>query len=208
MGAVSSSLVGGWCGPARPTHYAWRVISESADFSRAQPRFVVRIFGLSIGLHPRNTTHFGPNRTTAAVSAEFTRPMSTSTKSVDGRAEGSAIMLSPNIFSPRCIIFIIHELFRSCVEDRLAYLARECGLSAFQFSRAFRRTVGETPHQWLIRQRIERAKSCSTVTSRRSQTLRWHAVFAIKVISHGASPPGPGSVQDDGADPSVNEYAG
>jgi len=41
---------------------------------------------------------------------------------------------------------------------RLADLARECGLSASQFSRAFRRTVGETPHQWLIRQRIERAK--------------------------------------------------
>jgi AraC-like DNA-binding protein len=41
---------------------------------------------------------------------------------------------------------------------RLADLARECGLSTSQFSRAFRRTVGETPHRWLIRQRIERAK--------------------------------------------------
>ena len=42
---------------------------------------------------------------------------------------------------------------------RLADLARECGLSASQFSRAFRHTVGETPHQWLIRQRIECAKA-------------------------------------------------
>jgi AraC family transcriptional regulator len=42
---------------------------------------------------------------------------------------------------------------------RLADLARECGLSASQFSRAFRQTVGEAPHQWLIRQRIERAKA-------------------------------------------------
>ncbi|BBZ26277.1 transcriptional regulator [Mycolicibacterium madagascariense] len=42
---------------------------------------------------------------------------------------------------------------------RLADLARECGLSTSQFSRAFRRTVGESPHQWLIRQRIERAKT-------------------------------------------------
>lgn len=41
---------------------------------------------------------------------------------------------------------------------RLADLARECGLSASQFSRAFRRTVGVSPHQWLIGQRIERAK--------------------------------------------------
>jgi AraC family transcriptional regulator len=42
---------------------------------------------------------------------------------------------------------------------RLADLARECGLSTSQFSRAFRKTVGESPHQWLIRQRIERAKA-------------------------------------------------
>jgi AraC family transcriptional regulator len=42
---------------------------------------------------------------------------------------------------------------------RLADLARECGLSPSQFSRAFRKTVGESPHQWLIRQRIERAKA-------------------------------------------------
>jgi AraC family transcriptional regulator len=42
---------------------------------------------------------------------------------------------------------------------RLADLARECGLSVSQFSRAFRTTLGESPHQWLIRQRIERAKA-------------------------------------------------
>jgi AraC-like DNA-binding protein len=41
---------------------------------------------------------------------------------------------------------------------RLADVAAECGLSASQFSRAFRATVGESPHQWLIRQRIARAK--------------------------------------------------
>jgi AraC family transcriptional regulator len=42
---------------------------------------------------------------------------------------------------------------------RLADLARECGLSASQFSRAFRTTVGESPHRWLNRQRIEGAKA-------------------------------------------------
>jgi AraC-like DNA-binding protein len=42
---------------------------------------------------------------------------------------------------------------------RLADIARECGLSASQFSRAFRATVGEAPHRWLIHQRIERAKA-------------------------------------------------
>jgi AraC family transcriptional regulator len=43
--------------------------------------------------------------------------------------------------------------------QRLAEVARECGLSASQFSRAFRKTVGESPHHWLTRQRIERAKA-------------------------------------------------
>lgn len=41
----------------------------------------------------------------------------------------------------------------------LADIARECGLSTSQFSRAFQRSVGESPHRWLIRQRIERAKA-------------------------------------------------
>lgn len=42
---------------------------------------------------------------------------------------------------------------------QLADLARECGLSASQFSRAFRTTVGESPHRWLNRKRIERAQA-------------------------------------------------
>lgn len=42
----------------------------------------------------------------------------------------------------------------------LAALAKECGLSASQFSRAFRRSVGMPPHRWMIRQRVERAKAC------------------------------------------------
>jgi len=33
-------------------------------------------------------------------------------------------------------------------------LARECGLSTAHFSRAFRRSVGVAPHNWLIEQRI------------------------------------------------------
>jgi AraC-like DNA-binding protein len=41
----------------------------------------------------------------------------------------------------------------------LAVLARECGLSASQFSRAFRRSVGMPPHRWMVQQRIERAKA-------------------------------------------------
>lgn len=37
-------------------------------------------------------------------------------------------------------------------------LAAACGVSAGHFSRAFRRTVGTSPHQWLLEQKIAHAK--------------------------------------------------
>jgi AraC-like DNA-binding protein len=40
----------------------------------------------------------------------------------------------------------------------IAELAKECGLSARQFERAFRQSVGMPPHQWRMQQRIQRAK--------------------------------------------------
>ena len=40
----------------------------------------------------------------------------------------------------------------------LPELASACRLSSGQFSRAFKRTVGCPPHQWLLHQRVERAK--------------------------------------------------
>jgi AraC family transcriptional regulator len=41
----------------------------------------------------------------------------------------------------------------------VAALAHECGLSANYFIRAFRRSTGVAPHQWLLRQRIDRART-------------------------------------------------
>lgn len=40
----------------------------------------------------------------------------------------------------------------------LKTLAAECGLSLSHFSRAFRQSVGMTPHQWLVHRRIDSAK--------------------------------------------------
>jgi len=40
----------------------------------------------------------------------------------------------------------------------LEQVARECGISASHFSRAFRHVTGEAPHQWLTRRRIEVAQ--------------------------------------------------
>jgi AraC-like DNA-binding protein len=44
-------------------------------------------------------------------------------------------------------------------------LSRECGLSASYFARAFRISLGMTPHQWITRRRIERAKSLMARTA-------------------------------------------
>ncbi|MGA7808552.1 helix-turn-helix transcriptional regulator [Bradyrhizobium sp.] len=43
-------------------------------------------------------------------------------------------------------------------DPSVADLAKECGLSAGYFARAFRRSTGISPHRWLIGRRIERAK--------------------------------------------------
>jgi AraC-like DNA-binding protein len=40
----------------------------------------------------------------------------------------------------------------------LKEVANECRLSVSHFSRAFRRTMGMAPHQWLLTKRIEGAK--------------------------------------------------
>jgi AraC family transcriptional regulator len=40
----------------------------------------------------------------------------------------------------------------------LADLARVAGLSPFHFARAFRASIGETPHRFIVRQRVERAQ--------------------------------------------------
>jgi AraC-like DNA-binding protein len=39
-----------------------------------------------------------------------------------------------------------------------AQVARECGLSVSHFNRAFRQSLGITPHQWLVGHRLARAK--------------------------------------------------
>ncbi|MEP6721184.1 MAG: AraC family transcriptional regulator [Variovorax sp.] len=40
----------------------------------------------------------------------------------------------------------------------LAEVARECGLSRSHFSKAFKQTIGQTPHAWLVTQRVDAAR--------------------------------------------------
>ena len=43
-------------------------------------------------------------------------------------------------------------------DPTIADLAQQCGLSAGYFARAFRRSAGVSPHQWLMRRRVEQAR--------------------------------------------------
>jgi AraC family transcriptional regulator len=55
----------------------------------------------------------------------------------------------------------IKELVHSKMEDDLSLedMAQSVGLSTAHFARMFRKSTGETPHQFVLRQRVERAKA-------------------------------------------------
>src|SRR4029077_11497473 len=58
------------------------------------------------------------------------------------------------------------ELLRENLDGnvRLSDLAKECGLSVTHFARSFKAEFGLSSHQWLIHQRIERAKDLLSST--------------------------------------------
>ena len=55
----------------------------------------------------------------------------------------------------------IRELVHAKLEDDLSLdeMAQSVGLSTAHFARVFRKSTGETPHQFVVRQRLERAKA-------------------------------------------------
>ena len=55
---------------------------------------------------------------------------------------------------------------RYCEPLTVADLARAAGLSPAHFSREFRRSFGETPHQYLLTRRLERAAALLRNTDR------------------------------------------
>lgn len=62
----------------------------------------------------------------------------------------------------------VRDLMRDCMDEelRLEDLSSEADLSAWHFLRAFRSAFGETPHAYLRRLRVERAKSLLTISTR------------------------------------------
>ena len=63
----------------------------------------------------------------------------------------------------------IRELIDAKMDEELSLdeMARSVGLSTAHFARMFRRSTGETPHQFVLRQRLERAKAMLRVPNAR-----------------------------------------
>jgi AraC-like DNA-binding protein len=64
----------------------------------------------------------------------------------------------------------------------VADMARTAGLSPAQFSREFRRTFGEAPHQYLLTRRLERAAALLRNTDRTVTEI----CFAVGLASLGS----------------------
>lgn len=62
--------------------------------------------------------------------------------------------LAPWQFRRACAFIDAHL----CDDPSVSDLARECRLSASHFARAFRQAIGMSPHRWIMKRRIERAK--------------------------------------------------
>jgi AraC family transcriptional regulator len=73
----------------------------------------------------------------------------------------STCRLTPNQL--RRVIDCIHDHAGKSLT--LETLAQEAGFSAYHFARLFRQTTGETPHHFVLRQRIERARQLIAETN-------------------------------------------
>ena len=84
----------------------------------------------------------------------------------------------------------LRDLLRSDGNVTLDTMALRSGWSRFHFHRAFRRVVGETPKQYLLRTRLERAAAALTATDAsllavsRAAGFKSHEVFARAFRRH------------------------
>jgi AraC family transcriptional regulator len=93
---------------------------------------------------------YGESLTTALLAAFLTSPQTQSKAVRSGLARGQL---------RRVVEYMEANLLK---DIRLTELAGVVGLSPSQFARAFKVSMGLTPHRWLVEQRIHRAKQFMT----------------------------------------------
>jgi AraC-like DNA-binding protein len=74
----------------------------------------------------------------------------------------------------------VREYIEAHLNDsmELAELSAIAGLSVFHFARQFKQTTGVTPHFYLVRRRVERAKELLTRTELSLSDIAFAAGFA------------------------------
>jgi AraC-like DNA-binding protein len=84
----------------------------------------------------------------------------TSTSNIASAAQGAALS--------RTQLALAVEMLGSNVAGnvRVADVAQACGLSRGYFIRGFKKTTGKAPHQWILSQRVERARGLLMKTDR------------------------------------------
>lgn len=80
----------------------------------------------------------------------------------------------------------VRELVDAKMEDDLSLdeMAESVGLSTAHFARMFRKSTGETPHQFVLRQRLERAKAM--LRARQTRVLDVAVACGFKTQQHFA----------------------
>jgi AraC family transcriptional regulator len=80
----------------------------------------------------------------------------------------------------------IKELVDANIEDELTldHMAQSVGLSTAHFARMFRKSTGETPHQFVLHQRLERAKAM--LRAREGRVLDVAVACGFKTQQHFA----------------------
>lgn len=81
-----------------------------------------------------------------------------------GRYGGVCLTTPPKAMLSRAQEDRAREILSSHIDGdmTIADVAHACGLTRSHFTRAFRNTTGQTPHQWLIWQRVQRARELLT----------------------------------------------
>jgi AraC family transcriptional regulator len=109
---------------------------------------------------------FGESLTTALLAVLFTSPHTRTNGVRSGLARWQ-------------LRGVVEYMEANLLEDiRLTELARVAGLSPSQFARAFKVSIGMTPHRWLVEQRIHRAKRLMTKSGKSISLAAHLAGFA------------------------------
>jgi AraC family transcriptional regulator len=87
--------------------------------------------------------------------------------------------LSGGGLAPWQVELVLAMLLRDLGADSsVADLARRCGLSRSHFAKAFKVSLGISPHHWLVRQRVHRAGEMLERTNERISAIALNCGFS------------------------------